>query len=110
VWWATAVECESAIARLRRRGELSGKRAGDAVARLDLLRGHWKVIAPIEAVRDEAIRLVRAYDLRAADALQIAAAFVASEGKPTAVDVVTLDDRLAAAARAEGFRIVGPGT
>jgi predicted nucleic acid-binding protein len=41
--------------------------------------------------------------LRAADALQLAAAYVAAERRPPSLEVVTLDDRLAAAARKEGF-------
>ena len=40
---------------------------------------------------------------RAADALQLAAAFVASERRPPSLEVVTPDDRLASAARKEGF-------
>jgi predicted nucleic acid-binding protein len=43
------------------------------------------------------------HPLRAADALQLAAAFVAAEQRPSSLEVVTLDDRLAAAARKEGF-------
>jgi uncharacterized protein len=41
--------------------------------------------------------------LRAAGALQLAAAFVAAEARPSSLELVTLDDRLAAAARKEGF-------
>jgi predicted nucleic acid-binding protein len=46
--------------------------------------------------------------LRAADALQLAAAFVASERRPPTLELVTLDERLAAAARKEGFVVVIP--
>jgi hypothetical protein len=38
-------------------------------------------------------------------ALQLAAAFVAAERKPSALEVITLDDRLAAAAHKEGFAL-----
>jgi hypothetical protein len=44
--------------------------------------------------------------LRAADALQLAAAFTASEHRPASLQVVTLDERLADAARKEGFTLV----
>ena len=44
--------------------------------------------------------------LRAADALQLAAAFIAAERRPSSLELVTLDDRLAAAARKEGFGVV----
>jgi predicted nucleic acid-binding protein len=43
--------------------------------------------------------------LRAADALQLAAAVVVAEGLPSSLDIVTLDERLAAAARREGFTV-----
>jgi hypothetical protein len=32
--------------------------------------------------------------------------FVAARGRPSSLDIVTLDDRLAAAARKEGFEVV----
>jgi uncharacterized protein len=46
------------------------------------------------------------WTLRGADALQLSAAFVAARGRPSSLDIVTLDDRLAAAARKEGFGVV----
>jgi predicted nucleic acid-binding protein len=45
------------------------------------------------------------HTLRAADALQLGAAAVAAEGVPSSLDIVTLDNRLAAAARREGFTV-----
>jgi uncharacterized protein len=46
------------------------------------------------------------HPLRAADALPLAAAFVAAERRPSSLELVTLDDRLAGAARKEGFVLV----
>jgi predicted nucleic acid-binding protein len=43
--------------------------------------------------------------LRTADA-QLAAAIVASEGQPRTLRFVTLDERLAQAARREGFEVI----
>jgi hypothetical protein len=43
---------------------------------------------------------------RAADALQLAAAFIAAERRPPSLEVITLDERLAVAARKEGFALV----
>ena len=60
-------------------------------------------------MRENAARFVRVHALRAADALQLAAAFVAAEGRPASLDLVTLDDRLAEAARKEGFELVEAG-
>jgi len=44
--------------------------------------------------------------LRTADALQLAAATVGSEGQPASLDVVSLDERLTDAARREGFVVL----
>jgi uncharacterized protein len=52
------------------------------------------------------VRFLRVHPLRTSDALQLAAAFVAAERRPSSLEVVTLDDRLAAAARKEGFLLV----
>lgn len=51
--------------------------------------------------RRTAWRLLRVHSLRAADALQLAAAIVAAEGHPASLEIVALDDRLTAAARRE---------
>jgi len=46
------------------------------------------------------------HELRAADAFQLAAALAAAEGSPSTLELVTLDDRLALAARREGFTVL----
>jgi predicted nucleic acid-binding protein len=58
-------------------------------------------------VRRRAERLAAVHPLTAADALQLAAALVASGDRPETLDFVTLDSRLAAAAQIEGFRVIG---
>lgn len=110
VWWAAEVECVSAIARLERREDLSSDAAQDALERLDALAESWSEVQPVEAARRIARRLLRVHDLRAADALQLAAAVVAAEGHPASLDIVTLDDRLTEAARREGFVVLGAGS
>ncbi len=103
VWWATEVECASAIARLERDGALETAAADESFDRLHQLAAAWQQVDPSDAVREAAVRFLRVHPLHAADALQLAAAFVAAEARPSSLDVVTLDDRLAAAARKEGF-------
>jgi predicted nucleic acid-binding protein len=103
VWWVTEVECVSAIARLERQEDLSTDATVVALERLDALAEGWSEVQPVEAARRTARRLLRVHDLRAAAALQLAAAIVAAEGHPASLDLVTLDDRLAGAARREGF-------
>jgi uncharacterized protein len=104
-WWRTPVECASAAARLRRE-ELFTLDDEDAfLALLARLRKGWLEILPSERLRDEAVRLLRTHSLRAADALQLAAAVIWA-GPTRDGEVVTLDERLALAARIEGFRVV----
>lgn len=106
VWWATEVECASAIARLERDGALDESAVTEAFDRLKQLAGGWHEVDPSDAVREAAVRFLRVHPLRAADALQLAAAFIAAERRPASLEVVTLDDRLAAAARKEGFVLI----
>ncbi len=105
VWWATETECVSALARLEREGALTDTAIGDALERLDNLAQAWNEVQPVMAVRGIARRLLRVHALRAADALQLAAAVILAEGVPASLDIVTLDERLAAAARREGFAV-----
>jgi len=106
VWWGSQVECASALARLDRGAMLDGKAAALAFDRLRQLADGWHEIEPSEIVRENAIRFLRVHPVRAADALQLAAAFLAAERRPSSLEVVTLDERLAEAARKEGFELV----
>jgi predicted nucleic acid-binding protein len=107
VWWTTEVECESAVAHIEREGIVSAPEAEVARQRLEELSDLWREVEPGEPQRRTARRLLRTHELRAADALQLSAALVVAEGDPAALEFVTLDDRLADAARREGFH-VGP--
>jgi predicted nucleic acid-binding protein len=53
-------------------------------------------------------RLLETHPLSAADALQLAAALVMTEERPTGTEFVTFDIRLAEAANKEGFPVL-PG-
>ena len=103
VWWASEAECASALARLERDGALDEAAAAKAFDRLKTFATGWHEVDPSDALREAAVRFLRVHPLRAGDALQLAAAFVASERRPASLELVTLDDRLAAAARKEGF-------
>ena len=107
VWWGTLVECRSAVARRQREGGLAREVASQALERLACLRAAWVEVLPTGEVRDQAIRLLQRHPLRAADALQLGAAGVASGGKPEGMQFVTLDGRLAEAARLEAFQVWG---
>ena len=104
VWWGTRIECVSALARIEREGD----RIEEALARLDALAEAWHELEPTEHVRRLARRLLRVHPLCAAAAVQLAAATIASEGDPTTLPFVCLDDRLALAASREGFPLALP--
>jgi uncharacterized protein len=103
VWWGSAVECISALARLERDGALDPPTMTLTLQRLRQLSSGWHDIDPSDEIRETAARFLRVHPLRAADALQLAAAFAAAERRPASLEIVTLDDRLANAARIEGF-------
>ena len=108
VWWATEVECVSAMARLERDGSIVMPALSEALGRLDALALAWHEVQPTDRIRQVAIRLLRVHSLRAADAFQLAAAIAAAEDQPGSLSLVTLDSRLAGAADREGFRVVSP--
>jgi predicted nucleic acid-binding protein len=106
VWWGSQVECASAITRLERDGALDESAVTLAFERLKQLAAGWHEVDPSDTVREAAVRFLRVHPLRAADSLQLAAAFVAAERRPSSLEVITLDDRLGAAARKEGFGLI----
>jgi uncharacterized protein len=106
VWWGSEVECVSAVARLERDGALGPQAVIVALKRLRQLSAGWHEIDPSDAIREAAARFLRVHPLRAADAVQLAAAFLGSERRPATLELVTLDDRLATAARKEGFTVI----
>ncbi|MCH7915119.1 MAG: type II toxin-antitoxin system VapC family toxin [Deltaproteobacteria bacterium] len=108
VWALTRVELLSALARRRREEPESAPQL--LAARRDLLGAweQWSEVTAVELVRRYAERVVETHPLRAADALQIAAALVAAEGDPATIEFVSLDRNLAEAAEREGFGVLGP--
>jgi len=86
LWWASPVECQSALFRQHREDALPRPLLNEALVRLE--------------------GLVEAHPLRAADALQLAAALVWCDEAPQGETFVCLDKRLSAAARREGFAVL----
>jgi predicted nucleic acid-binding protein len=105
IWWATPLECHSALRRRHRDGTLPIAALNAATERLRLLVQHADAIAPTDDLRHRAGRLLAVHPLRAADALQLAAALVWCEEQPHGEGFSTLDARLAEAAAAEGFSV-----
>jgi hypothetical protein len=78
-----------------------------AKRRLDAVAGHWIEIDGLSAVRARAERILAVHPLRAADALQLAAASVLSRDRPH-WPFVTGDMQLARVAELEGFDVIVP--
>ncbi len=105
VWWGTPIEIASAAARLRREERLTVAEEERVLELLSVLDGAWLEVLPSEEVRSLARRLLRVHSLKAADALQLAAALLWA-GPTSSAEFVTFDERLALAARLEGFEVL----
>ncbi|MFB3884561.1 MAG: type II toxin-antitoxin system VapC family toxin [Thermodesulfobacteriota bacterium] len=103
VWWATRVECLSALSRRRREGALNTDSELKAKAILSALSAEWSEIQPSELVRLRAERLLAIHPLRSADAFQLAAALIWAQENPQDLEMVCLDQNLREAAHKEGF-------
>ncbi len=106
VWWATRVECSSALSRLRREDRLPTTEVDAARDLLSELSTSWSEVLPTDSVRSQAERLLLRHPLRAADALQLAAAMLWVDAEPDGHPFTTFDGLLAEAARGEGFRVL----
>lgn len=106
VWWGTPTECWSALARREREADWSAKTTDEALANLHKIMERAHEVLPTKAVRACSRRLLFTHALRAADALQLAAAIVLGASEVTDLGFVTLDDVLARAARKEGLRVI----
>ena len=105
-WWSTRTECLSGLLRHSREGSITAKGLADARAALTALAESWVEVQPSESVRSGAERLLATHALRAADALQLAAALVWCGGQTRDAEVVSFDGRLREAALREGFGVL----
>ena len=106
VWWMTPVECYSAFARLRRNDILTRAHEDQARQAVARLAADWLEVQPSHQVREAAARALLLHPLRAADAVQLSAALLWTNGQTARRHFVCLDDRLREAAQAEGFRVL----
>jgi uncharacterized protein len=108
VWWATAVEIHSAIARLHRSGEFGDVGRKAALDRLGVVRDGWREMLPSDKLRDHAQELLDIYALRAADSLQLASALIWCQQRAQERKFISNDQRLCDAARNVGFAVISP--
>ena len=106
VWWATRVECVSAISRRAREGLLGAEGEASARGLLDDLSESWTEARPTARLRAIAEQSLIAHPLRAADALQLASAMIWCGGEPRGRPFVCLDERLRTAASRSGFDLL----
>ncbi len=104
-WWATRVECASAIGRLMRAGDLAPEHVAIALRKLEILSAGWTEVQPSDRVRTRAMRLLRVHPLRAADALQLAAGLAVHNECAGALVFLSADERLRVAAEKEGLDV-----
>lgn len=105
IWWGTPIECASAFARLRREGRLTPDEEVEASHLVESLRSAWHEVQPGDGLRVQALRVLRLHQLRAGDALQLAAAIEWGGGPPSG-EFLTFDERLGMAAKLEGFTVL----
>ena len=103
VWWSTPVEIASALARLVRMKQLDSRDWAKAAKLAKSLADSWSVIQPSDALWATSIQIVDRYDLRAADAFQLAAALEWCEYTPQGRIFLTADQKLRDAALLSGF-------
>jgi predicted nucleic acid-binding protein len=103
VWWATSGEIASALARLVRMKYLDPTDWARSRRLAEDLADAWSVIQPSDVLRAKAFRLVDQYDLRAADALQLAAALEWCDDAPAGKAFLAIDEKLREAAVLSGF-------
>jgi predicted nucleic acid-binding protein len=103
VWWATPIEVKSAFARLFRMGQVSLMDVRNAQVDLTQIRRSWLEIQPSAELRDDAEAFLDRFPLKAADALQLAAANAWSMRRPRGRVFISGDAQLLDAARQLGF-------
>lgn len=108
VWMLTVTEVTSALCRKLRDGSLTREQFRLIRGVLDELSTDWSEVTAVEAVCRRANRLLEVHPLRAADALQLAGALIATADEPGGFPFVTYDSVLGLAAEKEGFTVL-PG-
>lgn len=106
VWTLSDVEIRSALARLSSEGALRISDMRTATAKVE---GFWMgvhVVSAVDAVKARAKRLLGTHSLKAADALQLAAALTSVRHNPAGREFVCLAQRLADAAGRGGFTVL----
>lgn len=106
LWWGTPVECAAALARIDGEDRVWKSALQNARTTLQSLLASATVVDPTKDLRLSAEHLVSRHLLRAADALQLAAALSWRDGYTAGASFICLDRRLRVAAALEGFLVL----
>ncbi len=101
----TPIEVSSALWRRRHAGILTLQDHERAERRFAQLSGRWTEVSHSTQVFEVAMRLLTRHSLRTLDAIQLGSALVIVQ-RLEFLPFVTLDEKLAVAARAEGFPVL----
>lgn len=106
LWWGTKMEAIAGVRRQRRVDAVGEPTLLRLISAIERAAAEAYEIQPTQEVRKAACRLLRVHELRAADALQLAAAVVWCDHDPSGRGFVCLDARLRNAAEREGFDVL----
>ena len=105
-WWGAPLQWGEALLAAQRQKRISPADLQKARAVLDHLRARAFEVQPTEDLRARALRLLSVHPLRAADALEMAAALVWCRERTQGAGFVSLHLPLRLAAALEGFRVL----
>jgi predicted nucleic acid-binding protein len=105
VWWATPIEIIRGLTRLESMNAIGHDHFLAGTQRVQSLSKFWDAVGPSPAIAARACTLRKSYTLRAADALQLAAALEYFEDTPKGHTFIVSDQRLADAALQSGFLV-----
>ncbi len=107
VWTMSKVEVFSALCRRFRQNGINEGVFDSAKKRIDGFFDAAFEIVSVPKVKERALRLLQIHSLKAADALQLAAALIVTQEVPAKLTFMSFDEQLNIAAKREGF-IINP--
>jgi hypothetical protein len=109
-WWGAPLEWWGALLAAQRQEKISAADLQKAKGVLDHLRARGFEVQPTEELRARALRILSVHTsvhpLRAAEALELAAALIWCRERPQGAGFVSLHPPLRLAAALEGFRVL----
>jgi len=105
-WWGSPLGWWESLLAAQRQGRISAAGLQQARGVLDHLRTGAFEVQPTEELRARALRLLAVHPLRAAEAVELAAALIWCRERPHGAGFVSLHPPLRLAAALEGFRVL----